>query len=372
MNGVMRMSWYEKIGFEEDPYKRVDPPLIPFERIEWNRFDLQGEREKLDDLIEDVKNSYKVALLVYGPYGSGKTWLGRVIEKEILSEINEALIIHTKLHGLQPNFSALYDIFIRDLISPDGKFLPKLESHLGNKIDDWVKFFKNNDLANALYHLALQDTRKTTSLNWLLDLGVTMGDLKNADITAKIGGDAHKYEIMKLLIEKSAEIFPLIILNVDELENANRPSFARQIGDVLRDLIDVFYEKFVLFLSITAGGAGEWYDYGYPEALSRRLDYIVKLDTIKREYAPTFLRRHHEVYRKKDTEIEDQLFPFTEDGIDKLIEIMEVDKRYPGYILPNCGILARDAAKEDRKVDAKFVIDHQRRLGDIATQRQLL
>ncbi len=37
---------------------------------------------------------------------------------------------------------------------------------------------------------------------------------------------------------------------------------------------------------------------------------------------------HHEVYRKKDTKIEDQLFPFTEDGIDKLklIEIMEVDK----------------------------------------------
>ncbi len=39
--------------------------------------------------------------------------------------------------------------------------------------------------------------------------------------------------------------------------------------------------------------------------VSRRLNYIGELDTIKREYAPTFLRMHHEVYRKKDTEIED-------------------------------------------------------------------
>ena len=366
------MSWYEKIGFGEDPYKRVDPPIIPFERIEWNRVDLGEERGKIDDLIEDIKNSYKVALLVYGPYGSGKTWLSRVIEKEILSEVKDALFIRTKIYGLQPNFSALYDIFIRDLISSDGKFLSKLESHLGTKIDDWVKFFKNNDLANALYQLALQGPKKTTSLNWLLDLGVTMGDLKNADITAKIGGDAHKYEIMKLLIEKSAEIFPLVILNVDELENANRPSFARQVGDVLRDLLDVFYERFVLLCSFSAESVEVWYDYGYSEALARRLNYIVKLDTIKREYAPTFLRKHQEVYRKKDAEIEDQLSPFTEEGIDKLIEIMEVDKRYPGYVLPNCGILARDASKEDKKVDAKFVIDHQRRLEYIATQRQLL
>lgn len=204
----------KRFGFDEDPYKKTDPPLIPFERILWNREDLADARKELDPFLDDVRGGYKVGLVAFGPVGSGKTWLSRVIEKEILADLNDVLIIRTKIIRLQPNFSAVYDYFIRDITSPKRIFLSKLKDYLGTDISDWTAFFENADLANALFHLALPDAKKTTSLNWLLNLGVTMAEFK-----------------------KSAEIFPSVILNVDELENASL-TFARQISDVLRDLLD--------------------------------------------------------------------------------------------------------------------------------------
>ena len=364
------MSWYEEFGFDEDPYKKTDPPLIPFERIRWNREDLADARKALDLFLDDVRGGYKVGLVAFGPVGSGKTWLSRVIETEIPPDLSDVLIIRTKIIRVQPNFSAVYDYFIRNITSPKGIFLPKLKDHLGTDISDWTAFFENADLANALFHLALPDAKKTTSLNWLLNLGVTMTELDKADITAKIGGDAHKYEIMRLIIKKSAEIFSSVILNVDELENASL-TFARQISDVLRDLLDEFYEKFVLCCFISLRAESEWYERGYSDYLFSRMDYVINLDAIKPNYAPHFFRLHHEVYRRKDKETEDQLFPFTEDGIKRLVEVMKPERAFPRYIFENCGILARILASEGGKsINSDFVDKHKSRLREIEPPRE--
>jgi len=364
------MIWFEKFEFEEDPYNKIDPPLIPFERIQWNRDDLSEEKKKIDYLIDDIKASYKIAILAYGPIGSGKTWVGRVIEKKITSEVKNALIVRTRIPRIQPNFSAFYRIFVDSILKND-EYISKLKEKIGTSRKDWEAQIENQDLAHCLWHIVEGSIEKRViAKRWLIGESLTTKDLSLIDVVTKLDMDYKKLEIIKALLEKSLLAFPMTLLYIDEMENAN-PTFARQIGDVLRDFLDSFYEKFVLTCFFTAESIEDWYDYGYSEALYRRLNYKLKLDAIKREYAPTFLRKHHEVYRKKTAKIKDQIYPFTDEGVDKLIEMMDISKRYPGYILPNCGILARDAEKENKVIDAQFVIDHQRRLDNIAVQRQL-
>jgi hypothetical protein len=357
------MAWHEKYEFVDDPYKIIDPPTIEFERIEWNRDDLKDERIKIDNFLEDIKNSYRVGMLAYGPVGSGKTWLSRVIEKEILEIVDNAVIIRTKIPRVQPNFSSIYELFISSLIDEDTRFLDELKKKLGLNKEDWVNFMRNKDLGRCLWHIATGD-KEELALSWLHGESPSATDLKNLGVYTKLTSDFKKAEVMKTLIDKTSTLFPTTILIVDELENAS-PAFARQLADILRDFLDEFNEKFALFCSLTASTIEEFFDFGYSDALFSRLNYHISLGLVKEEYAIEFITKVNQKYRKKGVELKNPLSPFKEDGIAKLFKIMNPEKLYPRWIFINCGTLAREAEKENKEIDTKFVLEHKGRLTHI-------
>jgi hypothetical protein len=141
------------------------------------------------------------------------------------------------------------------------------------------------------------------------------------------------------------------------MENADA-ALARGLSDALRDLLDSFSEKFVMVCSYTALRETDWIDFGYSVALERRLDYTIELGQLQKEALVEFIKTHNHVYRKDKSKTKDNLYPFKEDGLYKLYDSMELGFLYPGYFLPNCGVLARVSVETDKEVEANTVVEN--------------
>jgi hypothetical protein len=355
------MSWFDAVGFEADPYQIQDPPKIPLERLEWNREDLSQARTLLDEFVRDAAVGSKTSLLAYGTFGSGKTWLARIIEKEFLGKNVDGLVLHTRVRKIQPDFVTVYQQFIYHFLNNE-KILKKLKEEMPEEERHWVDHIDNEDLAHALYHLAHSDDKKEVAKNWLLGLPLTASDLRSATISARMASDAYRADIMFLLITKCVDLFPSTIVVVDELENAT-PSLARALSDVLRDLLDRFTQRFALCCLFTGESLGEWLDYGYSEALRTRITNNIRLDSLKADIVPSWLRKHHRLYRKQGADVNDQLLPFEESGLSTMMGFMSPEQMYPRHVLANCGSIANEAWRKDiSPIDAEFVKENVHRL----------
>lgn len=354
--------WYEKFGFKDDPYVIRSPMVVPFEKIKWNRNDLFGKKS-LNNFIERVLDGRRVGMRVYGSAGSGKTWLLRYIEKIITEQSKgKALILYTYSYipRLEPTFTVFYEKFISEIDIHLPKILEAIDKQAGHKKPNWSNYLRDKDLATALFNIYHEEEKKVVNdyKAWLLGIRMSSADLHELELTSPLMRDIKKYEVMRTLIENSLLSFSSFTLIVDELENAP-PGLAKGLGDSLRDLLDSFYDRFSLVCGYTTEIADEIIDWGYGEFLYSRLEHEVKMETLLADASLEFLRIHHECYRKPDYKAEDQLFPFDESGIRRLIEIMDPKHCYPRFILTNCGVLAEEASKQKVKVTAKFVSDNK-------------
>lgn len=349
--------WYEKFGFEDDPYVVRSPMVVPFQQIKWNRNDLV-DKPSLDRFLERVLAGRRVGMKVYGGEGSGKTWLLRWIEKTLTERSKgKALILYTYSYipKLEPTFSVFYEKYISEI----DRYLPVILKKIDEKADhnraNWPTYLGDNNLATALSHIYDKEKNADAYKRWLSGASMSATDLRNLELTFPLERDYKRYEVMRTLITQSLLAFSSFTLIVDELENAP-PSLAKGLGDSLRDLLDSFYDRFSLICSYTTEIADEIIDWGYGTFLYKRLEHEVKMDTLKDlDAAMEFLRVHHECYRKTGYGVEDQLFPFEQSGIKRLMELIDPKQCYARTILINCGTLAEDAVKEDITVTDKFV-----------------
>jgi len=347
--------WYEKFGFKDDPYVIRGPMRLPFEEINWNRDDL-SDKPSLDRFIERVLNSRRVGMKIYGGGGSGKTWLLRYIEKTLTERSKgKALVLYTYgyIPALQPTFSIFYEKFLNEIEPHLPKILEAIDQKAAHKKVNWIRHLGDKDLATALWNIH-EEGEVGVYKPWLSGERMSLTELHKIDIASPLVGDYKKYEVIRTLIEHSLLVFSSFTLIVDELENAP-PVLAKGLGDSLRDLMDSFYDKFSLVCSYTTEIADEMIDWGYGIFLYGRLEHEVKMDALGVNAAIDFLRIHQKGYRKVGYKVEDQLFPFEESGVKRLIELIDPKDCYPRTILTNCGVLAEEAARQDAKVTAKFV-----------------
>lgn len=146
----MSTNWYENFGFLEDPYYLVEPWVTPFKNIEWNRGDLEIEKNRIDDFIEEVKSGYNTSILIWGAWRSGKSWLGRIIQKQLIDE-KEIFFIMINIEEGDPSQSAIYLQFIKRLINKSNwiNLISEKVSDPTN-IESWQKFFESEDLGRVL------------------------------------------------------------------------------------------------------------------------------------------------------------------------------------------------------------------------------
>lgn len=358
---------YEKFDFEEDPFSIRDPMVIPENKIIWNREDLDEGKKQLDRFIDYVINGRRIGMKIFGPAGSGKTWLLRYIQKIIKERLKEkALTIYIQISRMDPSFSVFYEKFIKQIKEHLKLILEKIYKEAGKTKKEWIEYLKDRDIATILFNIH-SDEKTEISEEWLSGKKLISSDLKNLGVFSSLEGDYKKYETFKYLIVKSLLSFLTFTLMVDEIGHLGSAAIARILGDSMRELIDSFYDRFSLICTYTARAADEMIDMGYNEFLYRRLEIEIKLDPLKSESAPSFFRLHNECYRKKGSKIKDQLHPFTKDGVKALIELMTPDKRYPGFIFTNCGYLVEEAVKESAIIDTKFINTHKKELKDVTT-----
>lgn len=226
----------------------------------------------------------------------------------------------------------------------------------------WEKVFQEDeDFANCFSEIE-RGSDKGLAIRWLKGNRLTSTDLRQLNIINAIDSDYKRLEKLTYLIEKLSNIFQNVVLVIDELENTSI-KLAGQLSDSLRDMLDTFSKNFALITSFTAQKSEEWYDLGYTDALKTRIDYTIELESFKKESIVEILRQHNEVYRKKDAKVKDQLFPFTEDGIVKLLEMLPITKKYPRFLLIGCQGLIRTATEKNvEKIDDKFVEENKKQL----------
>jgi hypothetical protein len=359
--------WYEKFGFKDDPYVIRSPMVVPFEQIRWNRNDL-ADKPSLDSFIERVLNGRRVGMRIWGSDGSGKTWLLRWMEKTLTEKSKgKALVIYTYSYipRLEPTFSVFYEKFISEIDSYLPSILKAIDAKVDHKRANWPPYLRDTDLASALSHIHDEENVDDYK-RWLSGARMPATELRDLGLSRPLERDYRKYEIMKTLIMQSLLAYSSFTLIVDELENAP-PTLAKGLGDSLRDLLDSFYDKFSLVCSYTAEIADDIIDWGYGKWLYGRLEHEVKMDTFRDPDAlMEFLRIHHECYRKARYKVEDQLFPFEEGGVRRLMELVEPKICYARSMLINCGALAEQAAQQNEKISDSFVDENKELLPHLA------
>lgn len=356
------MSWVKKFGFEGDPYEIIDPPLIPFERIRWDRDDIK-DKWQLDEFVEKIAQGYRLGLKIYGPLRCGKTWMLRFLEKSLLIKDKNILVLYTAISRAEPKISVFYIKFLHSLLPHLPTIFKSIGKRAGPTIEDWKKFIPDEDLATCLWNIYHAPRSDAAFLfrTWLLGERLALTDRKKLKVLTTLDGDFKKIETIKNFLNLAKLAFPSVVLCIDEMENATTP-LAKALGDSLRDIFDGFYEKFGLVCSYTAEKSDEFVDLGYGLFLYARLEREVRIPSLESDYAPEFLRVHHECYRKKGFKVADQLHPFTESGIKELIKSLDAKYRYPPFILSCLGTLAAKAGEEDvEKIDKRFVGKHKDR-----------
>jgi energy-coupling factor transporter ATP-binding protein EcfA2 len=354
--------WFEQFQFEQDPYSTLNPFEIPLERIRWNRDDLQDE-SKLERFTGDIKGGYRSGLAVYGPAGSGKTWLLRYLQKRLLEESGGGVaVIRGRVLKLEPTFAALYDTVVNSWNEQREAALAAMEDKYGRDLSQWKLGIGDSDLATCLHHLHYpqQDAKVEICEDWLRGKKIAPQDRRVAGISASLDSDYDRYLTLRKLLDVCLSASEACVLIVDELENAP-PRFAAALGDSLRDLLDSFAERFGLVCSYTAQAADELLDFGFGEFLFSRLESLVRLDPIMPDSARAIFTIHHQAYRAQDY-AGDELLPFTEDGLRTLINRMDEARWYPRFILQNCGTLGRAVAsnEETQQIDTDFVDEQTR------------
>lgn len=351
--------WHESWAFKEDPYTIIDPNPVAMpslDRFRWNRDDLVADKAKLDAFVDKAVNGYRVGMKVWGPPGSGKTWLARIIEKFLVEKTMgpKPVVIYAYLPRLDASFSAFYSTFIDSFRPIVAGLFEAVEKHASPGVDGWDKVIHERNVAACLWYMRNKPETQPECHAWLAGERLSVRELAQLEISSSLDSDFKKFRVLRSLLKTAQLVSPFVALIADELEHA-RPPLAQAMSDALRDLIDSFYGAFSLVCLFNAEEADELYDMGYTEFLLSRLEYSFRLDALSLAHVPEWLRRHHEVYRLPEFEGE-QIEPFTEAGIRTLIEIMDPKHRYPRYILANCGRLALEAKPESRRIDENFVL----------------
>lgn len=348
--------WYENFGFEANPYQKLDPFKIELSRLSWNRSDLASERQKLDRFIADVLAGSRTGLIGYGAIGSGKTWLARILQKEIKSKQEKMIFIYTKIYKLEPTFAVIYKIAIESILSQMEMIKKAVSAKTGrDDLEGWKQAFEDEDLAKGLTNIAVGGKNGAIAERWLFGNRVLSSDLDVLGIINPLDSDYKQYEMLKNAIFALSKLFPVVVFVIDELDNAP-VKLASALSDSLRNMLDEFASNFALVCLFTAEALAEWYEHGYSETLQRRIDYTVTLGSLKSESVLEFLRAHHSLYRRKDHKVEDQLFPFSEDGVVTMLKSMPVERHFPGYFLPNCEAIAKISVEEKvDTIDSQYV-----------------
>ena len=174
--------WFKKFDFRKDPYTPTDPFEIPLDFIKWNRDDLR-DRWKLERCIEDVTHGYRVGLRVYGPAGSGKTWLLRYLQKTLLEELgNKVAVIYGKVYKGDPTFSTVYESLVESWNDHRDQILLAIEKEVGRKRDRWSELIGDRDMATCLHEIRYPSKEEKTYIceHWLRGTRIGARDLSTA------------------------------------------------------------------------------------------------------------------------------------------------------------------------------------------------
>lgn len=371
----MKMTWCNKFGFDSNPYLKLDPFKIELDKLEWNRSDMSEQHTALQNFVEDLKDGQKASMRVLGAIGSGKTWFARIIEKYLLSKEKDAVFIYTKVPKLEPLFSNVYSIAIKDILDDFERISENVEKIAGGLDEQsWLKIFEDEDLARGLCAICAGGKKANLARSWLMGNRLSGSALNAIDVVDAISSDFKRYQVLVELFKSLSKLFPTIVLVIDELENAP-VKLAGGLSDSLRDMLSEFYEKFGLVCLYTAQSFDEWYEIGYTEALTRRIDYDVSLPELNVDAVTELVEKHHSLYRTKGFQIKSELFPFNESGINMVFNLTSEGRRYPGYFFPNCEAIIRSAYKEGREtaIDDAYVKKNGALMpySDLAYQAQL-
>jgi len=344
------LTWFEGFGFVANPYQKIDPFKTSLDRLEWNRIDMSNEYSDLTSFVEDLKSSQKSGMRIIGAIGSGKTWFARMIEKYLVEAVADSMFIYTKVPRMEPTFAVVYSIAIQDLLDKFNRISEKVQTITGDLGEDsWLNVFEDEDLARGLSLINSGGKNGRLARSWLAGNRMTSSSLSSINIVNPLTSDYMRFNVLVNLYKTLSTVFSCAVLVIDELENAPI-KLAGALSDGLRDMLSEFTERFGLVCLFTAESFDEWFEAGYTEALTRRIDYHVSIPEVSSEAFTELVRKHQTLYRIENFEVEDQAYPFTDAAILRIHDLAPTWRKYPGYLFPNCETLCRLAHEQQERI----------------------
>jgi len=212
---------------------------------------LQQALLDLQRFIEDISNDRRTGMKIFGSSGSGKTWLTRIIEKEILAMKPEVLFIYTKVPKLEPTFQTVYRLGVQYLLDNHfDRIVQHIKDHGETNLTTWKKMIQDEDLATA-FGQYYSGTNRALAKKWLIGDKLSASELDELKVTSSLDSEYDRFEMLTRIFQNMSSIFSDSLLVIDELENAP-VKLAGQLSDSLRDILDTFAERFSLVVSFTA------------------------------------------------------------------------------------------------------------------------
>jgi hypothetical protein len=177
--------------------------------------------------------------------------------------------------------------------------------------------------------------------------------------------DKREVYILKAIVDtvKDQEQITDFIILVDEFEEITSGRLKKsEIDNYLRNLRTLIdRDKNWCSVFAMTGKALDRINEFSPPLASRITDRVIDLSPLNLQSCIELVKRYLSLARKSDTECENGLYPFSEDGIQKLLDVKAAYANLQGsprFILKNCFMLLERATEDIEKgdtIDSTFV-----------------
>ena len=330
---------YEQYALRSNPFPYVG---VPDENLPLY-IDRKREIKTVEEVIKASLNGTSSHIILIGSYGNGKTHTMKYIKKQLELQIENALAIYLSTPGdriLNLYSSLMYEFGFERLEKLVWQFLEFAtgEQNLRKKVNDGEVLLpeileigkrrlqnevKYTDFATAFLKLTLEEC-KFVAWKYLCGEPIPFEHRRELDVVMAIDNDDKALRafmsfkrILSLLENK------LICLLIDEFESIEYVNvlLKQKILNSIRHLIDLNPEGLCLIIGCAPD---VWVDIIKEyHAFSERIFRQITLKALSKEDLEKFIISYLDHFRIRDSTPPTDIYPFTEDAINKIQKVAE-------------------------------------------------
>ncbi|WP_111309605.1 hypothetical protein [Confluentibacter sediminis] len=365
----------QEYNLKENPFQYLTamPGINDSSVIPWSG--MPKLYEKINSVYSNLYNlKPRQIILNWGPYGGGKTFAAHhFMEKEYDQEGIETLQVYIRSPKLGNNASVEFYKSILTFIS-----FRKIRKQIQNLLeifgeDDFFDFLhsriRSEELVEAIILIGSGDEEVQSIMNRYVYSGLTKTELMQVNLAKNIdwGTDSIKFlsGIIYCFIGDQTRYNGRFVLWLDEMEDMIYYSQKeyRLFSQVLRDLFDSLNQYTTIFMNFTLAESEEsTIELLLGNALWSRITTKIRFNDLSKQDA--FLYIKEALRQQHVSDSQNEYYPFSEDLVDFIFEIIPEDAVTPREINRYLGGILSFAQNEEKEITSDLIGEYFTKLSE--------